>query len=177
MTQPLFCTADQPVLNFLSPINFQFFIKKCPRVDFFVTSVNLPGLSMASPEQATPFINIPHAGDHINYSELVVSFKVDEQLVNYLEIDSWLTSLGFPENYDQYKKLADKPLISAEGLKSDATLLILDSNKNASVECLFTEAFPISLSDIQFDVAQTDVNYVEATATFQYINRIISKVN
>ena len=81
-------------LNFLSPINFKFMLKRAPHVNFFIQKINIPGLSLPTIDVSNPLIKVPYAGDHLNYEELNISFKVDEDLQNYMEINTWLKSIG-----------------------------------------------------------------------------------
>ena len=69
--------------NFLSPLNFKFTIKKAPHVNFFIQKVNVPQIILKPPIAGNPFTNIPYPGDHIDYSTLEITFKVDEDLQNY----------------------------------------------------------------------------------------------
>lgn len=155
-------------LNFLSPLNFRFQIKKCPMVNFFIQNVNLPGIALGAPVQPNPFVEIPKPGDHLNYDELMINFKLDEDLQNYLELHNWITQLGFPQRYEQYRTLSGQPVYTGEGVFSDMSLIILTSSKNPNYEVVFQDAFPVSLSSVVFDSTQEDVNHLEAAATFRY---------
>lgn len=154
--------------NFLSPLNFRFQIKKAPHVNFFIQQVNIPSIQLPSPEPNNPFVKTPIPGEHLNFSDLKISFKVDEDLQNYLEIHNWMRGLGKPENFDQYKELQDKPSYSGEGIYSDISVLILSSTKMPNYEITYIDAYPVFLSDLVFQTTDSDVNYITAEATFQY---------
>lgn len=154
--------------NFLSPLNFKFQVKKTPNVEFFIQTVNIPAMSIQAVTRGTPFIALQYSGEHIDYAPLQITFKVDEELVNYMELYSWLRGLGFPNEFSEYKELADKPQYTGEGIRSDISLLILSSDNNVKYEVLFKDAFPVSLSDITFDVRGTSVNYITASAQFKF---------
>ena len=51
---------------------------------------------------------------------------------------------------------------------SDATLQILNSNYKPSVLINFQDAFPVSLSTLEFDVTTRDYAYFTAEVTFKY---------
>lgn len=161
--------------NFLSPINFKFAIKRAPHVNFFVQGVNLPGLSLPDIDVSNPLIRVPYPGDHLLYDELDLSFKVDEDLKNYMEIHEWLRALG-KRSYDEYKTLTQKISTTGETIRSDMTLTVLTSNRNANYSVTFKDAFPIKLSGINFDVTSADVDYVQASATFRYVTYDVTKV-
>lgn len=154
--------------NFLSQLNFQFNIKRAPSVNYHIQSATLPGLSLDSVETANPLVSIPHAGDHIYYEELGIQFKVDEELRNYLEIHNWIRKLGFPTGNAEYRELSEIPQWDGTGLKSDLTLMITNSLKNIRFQVIFVDAFPISLSNLQFDTTAEGVEYLEAFAAFRY---------
>lgn len=161
--------------NFLSPLGFRFFIKKLPNVNFFVQKVNVPGVSIAqSPTMPNPFTKIPYAGDHLEFEELQITYTVDEDLTNYLEIYNWIRGLSFPENFSEYKSISSKPIQTGEGLKSDASLIITTNGKSPNFECIFEDAFPVSISNINFATTDDSVNYIETTATFLYTQFKIS---
>lgn len=163
---------DQPNnVNFLSPLGFNFAIKKLPNTNYFVQAVNVPSVQMGDAIMPTPFVNIPTIGDRISYAEFQVSFKVDEDLRNYIELYDWMVQLGFPEDFSQAKNIYEKQNnvdFMAEGPYSDATITILNSAMRPNLEVLFEDAYPISLSDLQFSATSPSVDYIECQVTFRY---------
>jgi len=165
--------TNQPKnLNFLSPLKFTFIVNKLPNVNFFVQSVLLPAVSLNAVEVPTPFVKLPQAGDHIDYTEFQIGFRVDEQMESYRELYHWIEALGFPEDFDQYKALADGDRrVNPNGDKeilSDGTLIIHNSNTNANIKVKFTGLFPSTLSELAFDLRAGDVQYIECVASFRY---------
>jgi hypothetical protein len=154
--------------NFLSPLGFRFLINKTPGVNYFVQSVNIPDITLGNSPVPTPFKSIPLAGDHLEYGDLEVRFRVDEELRNYREIFDWITALGFPETFNQYKSIADIAPASGKGAYSDATLTVLSSAKNPIVNYLFKNIYPYALTDLVFDTTLEDVNYIEVTSQFKF---------
>lgn len=161
--------------NFLSPLGFKFFIRKLPNVNFFIQKVNIPGLQMGgTPEAPNPFVKIPYSGDHLEYNELRVTFRIDEDMKNYLEVHNWLRGLGFPEDFAEYRAIQNEDRMLGGGLKTDASLIITTNGKSPNIECVFEDIFPISLSDVDFNTTDETINYIEATATFRYTQYKIS---
>jgi len=172
MTQIDYMTANK---NFLSPLGFKFQIKKLPNVNFFIQKVNIPGLQMgATPEAPNPFVAIPYSGEHLLYNEFRITFKVDEDMKNFLEVHNWLRGLGFPESQDEYSRIKEEDRMLGGGLKSDASLIITTNGKSPNLECVFEDVFPISLSDLDFNTTDETVDYIEVTATFRYTQYKIS---
>ena len=160
---------EQPAnINFLSPLGFRFKLKRAPNLNFFVTDVNLPQISLGNIELPTPFkvINIP--GSKLEYGDFNLSFKMDEDMSTYFEIYNWLIAIGFPENFDQYKGLKESQKGTPEQLFSDATLTILNSSMVPNLEVTFEDLFPTSINEINFTTSDTDVNYITATVSFKY---------
>ena len=177
-------------LDYADPTKFKFNITKLPKVEYFCTSVNLPGVSLADNySQPTPFRDIPLPGEKLNYDRLQMSFIVDENLENYQEIHGWLRGLGFPGGYSEFKTLIDagedrfptskNSVLGDAGrakfaapnqgaIFSDATLSILTSKNNAVVDVRFNDVFPISLSGLQYTQQAADTDYLTATVTFDY---------
>lgn len=154
--------------NFLSPLNFAFHIKRAPGITWGCQEVTIPGMQLNSPAEPNPFVKIPQPGDQLTFDDLQMTFRVDEDLVNYLEIFNWMTALGFPENFDQYAALAKKPKIQNDGIRSELVLHLLKSNRLVNYEIQFHDAFPVSLSDMILTTKDTEVSYVECTAIFRY---------
>tara|TARA_Y100000593_G_scaffold3200_1_gene6339 strand:- start:1637 stop:2215 length:579 start_codon:yes stop_codon:yes gene_type:complete len=161
--------------NFLSVIGFKFALERCPKVDFYCNAANLPSITLGVAEQPSYLRNIPVPGDKIQFEDLQISFMVDEHMENYLEIYDWITGLGFPESIDQYIQLGDDKKLAPENdpndnfnERSDATLMILNSDYNTSVKVKFRDLFPIELSGIPFDAKAEQQEYYTATARFKY---------
>ena len=183
--------SRQPTkLDYASPTQFKFSIFKLPKLEYFCTAANIPGVTLGSTSLPTPLKDVPIPGDKLDYDTLNISFLVDENLENYREIHGWLTGLGFPKDYSQYRALqsagSDRfPTTTNEtysseigqvskqtpddgGLYSDATLFVLTSKNNSNIEIRFRDVYPISLSGLDYNQQATDVDYLTATVTFQY---------
>ncbi len=176
--------------DYASPTQFKFSILKLPKVEYFCTAVNIPGVELGTSSQATPLKDIPIPGDKLTYGALEMSFLVDENLENYREIHGWLTGVGFPKDHEDYKTLVDaaKDRFPTQGsgsgstdagkvkygptpigpAYSDATLSVLTSKNNTNIEVRFSDMFPVSLTGLNFDQQATDIDYLSASVTMQY---------
>ena len=158
--------------NYLSPLEFRVAIKRLPAVEFFVQRAMLPSISAQPVEVPNPFNRTFNTPDKLNFSPLDLTFVIDENMQNYLEIRNWINDITAPRNFNEFKRIAD----SQEGLESDITIQILNSNKNLNLEAHFVNCFPISISDVMLDTTAQDVTYPEATATFSYESFSIKKI-
>lgn len=156
--------------NFLNPVEFRLKIERLPNLEFFIQSVNIPDISAGITERATPFKKLYTPGDKAEYGELIVSCLVDENMETYKEVWNWLVSLTYPEGFDQYKRLLESP----EGIFSDATLIIMNNNKNSNIEIKFIDLFPTSVGPIQLDTASGDVTPPQVDFSFKYSHYVFS---
>jgi len=160
--------------NFLSPTGFKFTLIRAPKVAFFCNQANIPDLSLGIANQPTYLKDIDVPGDKIVFGDLNLSFIVDEDLENYMELQKWIRGLGYPEYLDQYKELYESSIVGeryaqrSNGVFSDGTLEILTSSMVPNFLVFFKDLFPYNLSTLSFDATQTDIQYFTATASFKY---------
>lgn len=149
--------------NFFNAKNFDFTIKRLPNVEFFVQGANIPGLNIDTTIQATPFSPINRPGNKLSYDELLITIAIDENLATYKEIYNWMTGMTSPNNFTQYQELE-----AADGVFSDASLIVLNSKGNATVEFKFKDLFPVAMSSIQMSTTNSSAEYVTTTIGFRY---------
>ena len=184
-TSPLSRQPDK--LDYLSPTQFKFNIHQLPKVEFFCTAANVPAISLGEAVFPTPYKEIPVMGDTLTYDNLSISFIVDENLENYIEMHDWLTAIGFPKNRNQFSTFRSstastpiatqgtsddigdvQPATSARGMFGDAILTILTNKNNPVVEVRFQDIYPVALGALDFTQTATDVEYITVTADFSY---------
>ena len=186
-------TAQSPLarqpdkLDYVSPTQFKFNINQLPKVEFFTTAANVPGISSSDVNIDTPFKSIPMMGTNLTYENLSITFIYDEYLENYKQLHDWLIAIGFPKNREQFstfrgntsnppistqgtsQDIGDvKPSTSARGMFSDATLTILSNKNNPIAEVRFQDLYPLSISALEFNQNATDVEYLTVSAEFVY---------
>jgi hypothetical protein len=163
--------------NFLAPVGFKFKLQKAQKVDFFCNSANIPSISLGTSLQTRFGKNIDVPGDKMNFEDFRLRFLVDEDLSNYMEIQTWMRGLGFPFSLEQYSDLqAESEQDSNIGFKrtrdfyeeSDGTLQILNSNFNTTAQVKYYGLFPTFLSTLQFDATDNDIQYFTAEVNFKY---------
>ena len=162
--------------NFLSPIGFKFTLAKEPKVSFFSNSTIIPEIILGTAIQPSYLKDVDVPGDKLQYGDLSLRFLVDEEMENYMAIHTWLTGLGFPETTQQFKDLTTEGNENSNRFGqrdmdlafSDASLYILNSNYRTTAIVKFKDLFPTSLTSLDFDATDTDINYFTAEATFKY---------
>ena len=180
--------ARQPTeFDYADPTKFKFSITKLPKVEFFTTAANLPGINLGESIFPTPFKQVPVMGDDLTFDNLEIEFIVDQQLENYRELHQWLVGIGFPKartQFSSFRRDEAQAFPTVESVKGDvtnpgtpsgvqamygdATLTIMTSKNNPVIEVRFSDLYPVSLSGLAFNQQETDVTYLTATCTFTY---------
>ena len=179
------------VFDYATNTQWRVSFNRIPKVDWFCTSANVPGITLGEAQYATPMLDIGITGDKLTFESLNITFIVDEELQNYRELWDWLIGIGFPKNHSQWNtELAKgsgitltsaspetslnpnsriKATAGESQLYSDATMLIYNSKNIPKLEIKFKDMFPTSLSALEYSQEATDVEYFKASATFRYI--------
>lgn len=154
------------ITNYLSPASFLVSVDRMPHVEFFSQKVNIPDVSGNPQTRNSPLGVLYDTPSILNYADLDITFIVDEDMKNYLEILNWLEGMGSPEDQSQYKTLTT----SDSGTTSDITVIVNNNHKNPNVQFKFKDCFPISIGAISLDLTASDIQYIECTASFRYTN-------
>jgi len=184
-TSPL--NRQPTALDYSSPTQFRFLINQLPKVQYFTTEANIPGITLGEGQFNTPLKDIELLGDKLTYEDLTITFIVDENLENYIEMHTWLTGIGFPKDrkqFSEFRGITSNMSVKTRGesndigdvrastpelaMTSDSVLTILTNKNNPVVECRFKDVFPTSLSGLTYSQNQTDVEYLTAEVNFKY---------
>ena len=173
-------SQTQPTnLNQLNIVSFEVNFSRLPNVEYFCQRVNIPAVILGEAFQPMPFMNLPVEGDTLSFESMNLSFILDEDMQNYMEIYSWLTALGFPRDYEQFKTL--KPASEASeyaSMFSDMDIMLQTNKSNPNYKITFNDVFPTSLSSVQFDTSVSALEPIVVDATFNFkgmfnINKLI----
>ena len=169
--------------NFLAPTGFKFTLTRTPKVAFFANSANIPSIDLGVATQSTYLKDIDVPGDKMLFGDFSLRFLVDEDLKNYMEIQNWMRGLGYPESLREIENLQNDDTVrtivpdKTMDIYSDGTLAILSSNNRINFKVNFKNMFPTSLSTLEFNATETDIEYFTADVTFKYTLYTITDVN
>lgn len=140
-------------LNMLAPGGFKVTINSAEyaNLQFFCTNATLPGVSQGEVQQNYRDNNAYFPGSNIEYDTFTVSFIVDEEMKNYIEIFNWIKD----------NKTTDPRF-------KDITLSVLTNKNTTNKQVLFHDAFPISLGELSFTTQDTAVEYITCDVSFRY---------
>jgi len=165
--------------SILNRNNFRLLIDKVPTVEYYVRTVNIPGVQFGETVQSAGVgLDAFFPGDKASFDTLEVSFLVDEDLENFVEMYNWIDSivpLSDPKLYGTYTDTAvtrTNVLASIDNDRnqySDITLVI-NTNKNLPNRYIrFHDAFPTSLGSIELESgADAEPAVVNVSFRFSY---------
>lgn len=158
--------------DLLQAAKFTISFPRLIETQFFTQSLTLPGISTVSKIQNTPMLDLPVPGDKIIYEDLVLNFLIDEELFTWTTISDWMTGTAFPHSFQEYQNLGKLSRYSGTVKHPQYADLEIASVSSASmspkVKFRFIDAFPLSLSGINYDVRVGSDQIMTATATFKY---------
>jgi len=148
LTSPGMLNAQQ------SGQNYYFVIEKFPEASYTVTEVSTPDVSLGKIEIKTPYLSVMKPGTSLSFSDLRLTFIVDEDLSNYRQLFKWLLLLKeydimIPaQRVEAQARMEDLSGTLNTSLKSDCDLHILTNKKNENLIFRFKECWPYSLGSI-----------------------------
>lgn len=163
--------------SILNKNNFRLLIDKVPTVEYYVKSVNIPGMSFTETVAASGIgLDAFFPGDKVEFETLDVTFLVDEDLENFKEIYDWMNAIvpiKDPADYSAYVDTVqtnDGRLSAIENdlnQYSDITL-VMNTNKNLPNKYFrFKDAFPTSLGSLELE-SGADGEPVTCTVQFRF---------
>jgi hypothetical protein len=111
---------------------------------------------MEATPQISRFGDVKHPGDKLVFSPLALTFLVDEDLLNYVEISDWLMKIRDTE----YKKMDE--------LISDSKILMHNSSHKLIGTYTFKDSFPTTLSSLELTSTDAGIVFPTATVDFDY---------
>lgn len=152
-------------LNMLGPGNFKITIdaSEFANLQFFCTTANVPSLTSNEVLQSYGNRQAYVPGDTLEYGTFEVTFIVDEEMKNYIEMYNWIK-----KNADHNITQTRTGQRSHEEKYKDITLSVLTSKNTINKQIRLQDAFPTNLGDLNFTTQDLTVEYLTCTVTFRY---------
>lgn len=165
--------------SILNRNNFRLLIDKVPTVEYYVRTVNIPGVQFGETVQSAGVgLDAFFPGDKASFDTLEVSFIVDEDLENFSEIYNWIDSivpLNDPALYGTYTDTAVNRTNILASIDNDRNqysdiTLVINTKKNVPNRYIrFHDAFPVSLGSIELESgADAEPAIVSVSFRFSY---------
>lgn len=144
--------------NLLQPTKYSLVFPEISDTIYFCQKANLPGVQLDYVSHQTPQLDLYVSGTKLSYNTFDITFLVNEDLVAWTSIYNWMKELA---SVDQsYKR-------RQPGIKQ-AILTVYSNQNNPKFRIKYSNIFPLSVSDLEFDTTLSAEDHVVATATFRY---------
>lgn len=128
-----------------------------PNLSFMLTGYPLPAIMLPPANQSSPFFDMGHSGDKLEFEELEVEFLVSEYLKEWLELFDWMNNLANPHEFN--------PI---DNLSTSATMFIYSSHNQPFLEITFEDVIPTMLGGLNFTEAIGETYEIKSNASFRY---------
>lgn len=108
----------------------------------YLSDVTIPSISVNKVPIAT-FFSTMHTSGKIDFSDLITTMMISENMLNYKIIQYWLFALHNPE---EFNKISGRDMIDA--FRSEIYLIITNNHKEKVAEYKFLDSFPINLDSL-----------------------------
>ena len=126
----------------------------------------IPDVTLNGTQVSTPFVNLPIPGDTLQYSELQLTYIMDEDMQSWREIYEWMFNLGNPESRNKIGALTQIPG-RINSVTSDASLLVKSNSNNPRVKFIFKDIFPTTLGGVTLSSSEGQ-EFLTSTISFLY---------
>lgn len=179
-----FASQQMPTVDYLTRGAFRLNIPNCPILSQTAIKCPLPKINTGVATQLSPTLSIPHIGDSLMTTPLIVTFPVLSDLSNYLEIFNWMYKIvaddlanarsPSTDRLDAFSANIQKKKLDLSAFYVDGSLIFYDRNNNPTVTTQFIGMVPSDLSQIDFDATSTSQEPLLATVTFRYCYHTIT---
>jgi len=146
-------------VNLLSPVGFKLTInrQKYANTEYFITSFSIPEITAGEIQMNFRGGIAFQSSETRQFGALNLRFAIDEDMKNYTEIYNWLK-----ENTEKYEA-------------ADMILSVMTNHSTVNKQFQFKNAFPTSLSGVEFNAQANDIEYAQADVSFRYDEFLIIK--
>lgn len=154
-------------LAYLQPTGFKIVMdrRNYPNLEYFAQSIVHPGVSV--PVADAPYRNVgstAFAGDKLQFTELMCTMVMDEDMKGYEEILKWLERLVEVPARDTQTILQN----SLETHYADITLSVLSSQNNPIRNIRYINCVPTDVGEVMFESTVGDIQYITYNVSFRF---------
>ena len=140
--------------------NAVFTIEGEKEISYFLTSFNLPGISIGIMPIANPFKTHSDPGNTLTYEELSVTCLISENFDNWKASVDWLKTATDGFTFSS--------ATSGRMTKKAGSIVLLTNNGNRFGDISISNMFPINIGSIDFDIQATEPVPLTFTMTLQF---------
>ena len=132
-------------------------------LDKTVISVMLPSVNTGLKLFTNPVKDIYYPGDSLEFSDLILTFRLDEDWGNWKKIMEWME-----KNKEFHTTLQDITF-------SDVSIQLMDSKKNVIYSVELTDCFPFDVSSLSFSTQTDEISPMTFECVLKVNNMTISQ--
>lgn len=140
--------------NHLDNVKFKFQIHRCPNVNYWMQSTQLPSMQVEGGIMPGMRRDVPIPGSKVEFENLIINFMVDQNLDNYYEVYKWFQEIQTAHEVSD--------------MVSDCSLHFLDGNNNVQRTIDFVGAYPLIMTELSLNSDDSDTVPVTCSVTFNY---------
>lgn len=152
--------------NYLQPSGFRLSIdrKNYPHLEYFVQAVDHPsvGLPLAGASYRR-IVDVSQIGDKLEFSEVTFDLMLDEEMLAYTQMYSWMQRLVETNYVSPYTRKGEE--LTSE---TDISLIILNSANIQQKRITYKNAFPTNLGSVRMESTGTDSPVIVLPVTFKF---------
>jgi len=125
--------------------------------DLTITNISIPGIELGIIEQPSQIRTIKRPGDSLIFTDINMEFHITEDFTEWITIVDWMKALR-----DFREAGFDNDVLS------DGKLVLLTNKNNPNIVMTFYGMFPISIAEIDLNLASTEGEPRKGQVTFSF---------
>ena len=140
--------------------NALFTIEGEKEMSYFLTTFNLPGMSIGTMPIANPFKAHNDPGNTLTYDELSVTCLISENFDNWKASVDWLKTATDGVTFST--------ATSGRMTKKAGSIVLLTNNGNKFGDIIINNMFPTTIGSVSFDIQSVEPTPLTFDMTLQY---------
>ena len=140
--------------------NALFTIEGEKEMSYFLTTFNLPGMSIGTMPFANPFKAHNDPGNTLTYDELSVTCLISENFDNWKASVDWLKTATDGVTFST--------ATSGRMTKKAGSIVLLTNNGNKFGDIIINNMFPTTIGSVSFDIQSVEPTPLTFDMTLQY---------
>lgn len=132
-------------------------IEDMKEVSFFVTEFSIPAISTGTTPVPNPFLEFNAPGSKLSYEPYDISLLLAENLSNWIAIRDWILEGNSGITFN-----------TRDITRRTGSILVTSNNGNPIFTIILKNMFPISMSEVNFDLQQAEPLPPTFTVNFSF---------
>lgn len=158
-------------LNNRNNSNFLFQMDKIKNIDYWLTDIMVPDITIGRIDFSSPHYMVKYTGTSIEFSDLIITFIVDEEMNTYEKLLKWMLYLNslsiLPENQKNTTSQELTQIINTT--LGNALFTFFNNTKNTIIKKIkFYNIWPYGLSSLDLTTRDNEFEIMTCNCSFTY---------